>query len=164
MAILKDEVKVFIVQALACFDTPSQVVEAVAENFSVKIDRMHVQKYDPTKRAGVDLAKKYVTLFHETRRKFMDEVSEVPIASRAFRLRALQSMYNSAIKRNNIVLAKDILTEAAKEVGDFYVNKKLTNNDDTNLIMTMFAQVGGNSLPIVKPEPGGRLIEQEDED
>ncbi len=31
MATLTDDVKAFIVQALACFDTPSQVVDAVKE-------------------------------------------------------------------------------------------------------------------------------------
>ena len=32
MAALRSEVKAFIVQALACFDTSSQVVEAVRKN------------------------------------------------------------------------------------------------------------------------------------
>lgn len=32
MAALQNDVKAFIVQALACFDTPSQVVEAVQRN------------------------------------------------------------------------------------------------------------------------------------
>lgn len=35
MATLKDNVKLFIVQALACFDTPSQVVEAVKQEFGL---------------------------------------------------------------------------------------------------------------------------------
>ncbi|WP_122869605.1 DUF2280 domain-containing protein, partial [Pseudomonas viridiflava] len=39
MAALKHEVKSFIVQALACFDTPSQVVEQVKQEFSIEISR-----------------------------------------------------------------------------------------------------------------------------
>lgn len=34
MATLKGEVKAFIVQSLACFDTPSQVVESVKKNLA----------------------------------------------------------------------------------------------------------------------------------
>ncbi|MDU2882953.1 MAG: DUF2280 domain-containing protein, partial [Enterobacter sp.] len=39
MATLKGEVKAFIVQPLACFDTPSQVVELVKKEFGLSITR-----------------------------------------------------------------------------------------------------------------------------
>ena len=39
MAALKGEVKAFIVQSLACFDTPSQVVDAVKKEFGITIPR-----------------------------------------------------------------------------------------------------------------------------
>lgn len=52
MATLTDDVKAFIVQALACFDTPSQVVDAVREGFGTEVSRMQVQSYDPTKKAA----------------------------------------------------------------------------------------------------------------
>ena len=43
MAALKSEVKSFIVQALACFDTPSQVAEAVKNEFGVVLSRQQVE-------------------------------------------------------------------------------------------------------------------------
>lgn len=43
MATLKNEVKSFIVQALACFDTPSQVVESVKNEFGVVVTRQQVE-------------------------------------------------------------------------------------------------------------------------
>jgi hypothetical protein len=36
MAALKPDVKAFIVQMLACFDSPSQLVEAVQKEFGIK--------------------------------------------------------------------------------------------------------------------------------
>ncbi|ELY5205712.1 DUF2280 domain-containing protein, partial [Yersinia enterocolitica] len=49
MAALKPEVKAFIVQALACYDTPSQVVAQVKQEFSLTLTLQQVSSYDPTK-------------------------------------------------------------------------------------------------------------------
>lgn len=37
MPALNDDQKLFIVQALACFDTPTQVIEAVKQEFGVEV-------------------------------------------------------------------------------------------------------------------------------
>ena len=37
MAALKSDVKAFIVQALACFDTPTQVSQAVKQEFDIDV-------------------------------------------------------------------------------------------------------------------------------
>ena len=47
MPTLTDEVKEFIVKGLACFDTPSQVAEAVRVNFGIEVSRQQVFSYDP---------------------------------------------------------------------------------------------------------------------
>ncbi|EOX8993106.1 DUF2280 domain-containing protein, partial [Pseudomonas aeruginosa] len=86
MAALNSELKSFIVQALACFDTPSQVVEAVKNDFGIVVTRQQVESHDPTKAAGKGLAKRWVTLFHDTRKRFREETAEIPIANRAYRL------------------------------------------------------------------------------
>ncbi|MCT9272449.1 DUF2280 domain-containing protein [Acinetobacter baumannii] len=49
MATLKEPVKIFIVQSLACRDTPQEVAELVKQEFGVDIDRVQVATYDPTK-------------------------------------------------------------------------------------------------------------------
>lgn len=125
MATLKNEVKGFIVQALACFDTPSQVVEQVKQEFGVEISRQLCESHDPTKRAGVNLAVKWVTLFHDTRKRFREETAEIPIANRAYRLRALGRMAVKAESSKNMALTAQLLEQAAKEVGDVYVNRRL---------------------------------------
>lgn len=125
MAALKNEVKGFIVQALACFDTPSQVVQAVKEEFGIEISRQLCESHDPTKRAGLTLAKKWQVLFHDTRKRFREETANIPIANRAFRLRALGRMAEKAENSKNMALTAQLLEQAAKEVGDVYVNRRL---------------------------------------
>ncbi len=125
MAALNNEVKGFMVQALACFDTPSQVAAAVREEFGIEVTRQQCEAQDPTKRAGRDLAKKWVTLFHDTRKRFREETAEIPIANRAYRLRALGRMAVKAENSKNMALTAQLLEQAAKEVGDVYVNRRL---------------------------------------
>ncbi|MCC9162854.1 DUF2280 domain-containing protein [Alcaligenes sp. MMA] len=124
MATLSEAAKRFIVQALACYDTPTQVAEAVKEEFGIDVPRNQVGQYDPTKVSGKDLAKKWCDLFWDTRKKFRDEVSEIPIADQAFRLRQLHRMLNDAMKRKNVVLASQLLEQAAKETGGMFTNKR----------------------------------------
>lgn len=124
MAALSNEVKAFIVQALACFDTPSQVAAAVREEFGLEVTRQKCEAHDPTKRAGRDLAKRWVTLFEDTRKRFREETAEIPIANRAFRLRVLGRMAEKAENMKNMALTAQLLEQAAKEVGDVYVNRQ----------------------------------------
>ncbi|SFX17407.1 hypothetical protein SAMN03159390_00625 [Pseudomonas sp. NFACC49-2] len=125
MAALQNDVKAFIVQALACFDTPSQVVEAVQKEYGVTVTRQQVETHDPTKTSGKGLAAKWQTLFHDTRKRFREETAEIPIANRAYRLRAMNRFVERAESMKNIGLAMQILEQAAKEVGDVYVNRRL---------------------------------------
>jgi hypothetical protein len=125
MAALKNDVKAFIVQALACFDTPTQVSQAVKQEFDVDVTRQQVEQHDPTKRAGVNLAAKWQTLFHDTRKRFREETAEIPIANRAYRLRGLGRMAEKAESMRNLALTAQLYEQAAKEVGDVYVNRRL---------------------------------------
>lgn len=124
MATLNNEVKAFIVQALACFDTPSQVAASVKDEFGLELTRQKCEAHDPTKRAGRDLAAKWVTLFHDTRKRFREETAEIPIANRAYRLRALGRMAEKAESMRNMALAVQIIEQAAKECGDVFVNRQ----------------------------------------
>ncbi|EPZ6108513.1 DUF2280 domain-containing protein [Pseudomonas aeruginosa] len=140
MAALNSELKSFIVQALACFDKPSQVVEAVKNDFGIVVTRQQVESHDPTKAAGKGLAKRWVTLFHDTRKRFREETAEIPIANRAYRLRALGRMAERAEGMRNMGLAIQILEQAAKEVGDVYVNRQAK------------AEGGGEQVPPTRVE------------
>jgi hypothetical protein len=125
MAVLRSEVKAFIVQALACFDTPSQVVAAVKTEFGIEISRQQCESHDPTKYAGQGLGQKWADLFHRCRTRFREETADIPIANRAYRLRTLGRMAEKAEHMKNMALTAQLLEQAAKEVGDVYVNRRL---------------------------------------
>ncbi|MDK1749420.1 DUF2280 domain-containing protein [Klebsiella pneumoniae] len=124
MAALKGEVKAFIVQSLACFDTPSQVVESVKKEFGLCITRQQVESHDPTKANGRGLAQKWADMFNATRERFQNEISDIPIANKAYRLRVLQRMSTTAENMKNIGMTAQLLEQAAKEVGEAYSNKQ----------------------------------------
>ncbi|MCK1125316.1 DUF2280 domain-containing protein [Enterobacter bugandensis] len=123
MATLKGEVKAFIVQSLACFDTPSRVVELVKKEFGLSITRQQVESHDPTKANGRGLAQKWVDMFNATRERFQNEISDIPIANKAYRLRVLDRMATRAEGMKNLALTAEIIEQAAKECGDAYTNK-----------------------------------------
>jgi len=132
MAALSSEIKTFIVQQLACFDTPSQVVEAVKTEFKVDVSRQVVEGHDPNKRAGQKLAQRWVDLFNETRERFKAETADIPIANRAVRLRALNRMANKAEGMKNMALAAQLIEQAAKETGGAYTNRQQHEHSGPN--------------------------------
>jgi hypothetical protein len=144
MATLTDGAKRFIVQALACYDTPQQVADAVKEELGVDVHRAQVAQYDPTKQSGSKLAKKWRVMFDDTRKRFREETAEIPIAQRAFRLRAMNRMLERAERSKNIPLAAQLLEQAAKEMGDTFVNRQRSDSKEggeqpqpTQVVMTV---------------------------
>ncbi|HDZ9012346.1 TPA: DUF2280 domain-containing protein [Klebsiella quasipneumoniae subsp. similipneumoniae] len=123
MAALKPEVKAAIVQMLACYDTLSIVVDAIQKDYGIKVTPQQVESHDPTKVSGKGLAKKWVDLFNRTRDRFLNEISDIPIANKAYRLRALDRMMTKAESMRNMALAASLMEQAAKECGDAYTNK-----------------------------------------
>ncbi|WP_180069363.1 DUF2280 domain-containing protein [Acinetobacter sp. YH12112] len=122
MAALKEPVKIFIVQALACRDTPQEVADAVKQEFKIEIDRRQCASYDPTKLAGKNLSKKFVELFNKTRADFDAGLIDIPIANKHYRLK----QYQKQLERNskNVVMSLKILEQAAKDCGGQFTNKQ----------------------------------------
>lgn len=121
---LTDEARAYVVQALACYDAPSVVREAVKKEFGITITPQAVEAYDPTKRAGAKLSEKWKAMFEETRRTFLEDTARVGISHRAVRLRALQRMVEKAENMSNLALASQLLEQAAKEMGNAYTNRR----------------------------------------
>ncbi|ASP85019.1 DUF2280 domain-containing protein [Sinorhizobium meliloti] len=129
-----DEVKTYVVQALACFDSPAVVAKAVKAEFDVAISPQAVEAYDPTKRAGRKLSQRFRLLFEETRKTFLEDTATIAISHRAVRLRALQRMAEKAETQGNMVLAASLMKQAAEEVGNAYTNRReLTGKDGKDL-------------------------------
>lgn len=124
MARLTAEIKVFMLQQNACFDQPSAVVKAVQEEFGVTVTRQTVESYDPTKATGRGLAQKWQDIFWDTRKKFLDDTSQISLAHKSVRLRMLDKAAKKAEQHGNTGLLLQVLEQAAKETGDAYTNRR----------------------------------------
>lgn len=136
MAALSTEVKAFIVQSLACFEPPTKVIDLVKQEFGVDVSRQQVSQYSPGNAMAANLSQKWVELFKSTRERFQSEISDIPIANKAYRLRVLDRMMNNAEKMKNIALATEIIEQAAKEVGDAYTNRQKIEHTSPDGSMT----------------------------
>ena len=162
MAKLTDDVKLFIVIGLARHLTPSQVADAVKEEFGLVVDRMQVQVYDPTKAQGKALSQKLRDIFYKVREEFINEASKVPIALRNYRFQTMQLVLNRALERKNDVLALSVLEQAAKEEGGHYYRSGITKPSDSPNPMEEFMrqlnEINGSSIPIAH-DVEGEVIE-----
>jgi hypothetical protein len=121
MPVLSDEIKEFIVNSLACFDTPSQVAEAVRANFGIEVTRQQVHEYDPA--CSRPPAQRWIDLHAATRRALLSEAAEIGIAHKMVRLRILDRLTHRC-ERNGVALTLACLELAAKECGGFYENRR----------------------------------------
>ncbi|NNH86237.1 MULTISPECIES: DUF2280 domain-containing protein [Acinetobacter Taxon 24] len=127
MAALKEPVKMFIVQSLACFETPQQVADAVMQRFGIEIDRRQCENYDPTKFAGRNLSKKLKDLFEQSRNDFRKNIEDIAIANKAFRLRELQNMYEDSGKNKRA--KQNLLKQAFQETDGRVTKQEITGKD-----------------------------------
>ncbi len=129
-----DAIKRAVVQRLACFDTPSVVVKSIKADFGVEISMQAVEAYDPNKVAGRKLSEALRELFAVTRKTFLEDTANIAISHRAVRLRALQRMAEKAEAQGNMVLAANLMKQAAEDVGGAYTNRReLTGKDGKDL-------------------------------
>jgi|GEM_PF-1963733 len=122
---LKEEQKIFITTRLAAFNRPSKVVKEFSEVFGERIDRRRVHYYDASCPGNTRLGQKWRKLFWSLRDEFLKRVEDIPMSYKAYRLRQLQALYEQAIDAANIPLAKELLEQAAKEMGEAYSNRRL---------------------------------------
>ena len=129
MAALNTKVKAFIVRGLATYMTPSEVVDAVKQEFDgLEVTRQQVSKYDPDKASGINLSDKWKQLFVKHRKDFNNEIDSIPIANKAYRLTMLDNMVRDAFESKNRPLVAKLLEQAAKEVGEVFTNRHKVNH------------------------------------
>lgn len=138
MAALKEPVKIYIVQALACRDTPQEVVDQVKQEFGVDISRSQCECYDPTKYSGRNLSQKYVELFESTRAKFDEGLIDIPIANKYYRLKQYQRQLD---RTRNVKTALKILEQAAKDIGGQFTNRQEITGKDGGPLQTVNSDV-----------------------
>ena len=126
---LPKTIKKRIVEHLACFQTPADVVELIAEEFDVKLTSRHVRAYDPAS-FQFAAAARWLEYYAAVRKRYKEEIGEIAIAHRKYRLEQLQATIDVAMGVLNrgsdgwLEASEQIrkaVETAAKEVGDCYV-------------------------------------------
>jgi len=121
---ISEAAKTFIVQSLACFDTPSVVAAALQAEYGVTISRQAIEGYDPTKAAGARVANRWKEVFDATREAYLVDLAKIGISHKAVRLRVLQRMVDKAEDKGNSALVAQMLEQAAKEMGGAFTNRR----------------------------------------
>ena len=135
MAVLTAEQQTFIVVRLACFESLKEIGAELKEEFGIEVDKRQIQNYDAT-RGGKKPGTRWVTLFEETRKRFLTDVSDIPIANMAVRLRRLERLYTRTEEGKNTPLAADLLKQAAQDIGGAFTNQRQLTGKDGGPIET----------------------------
>lgn len=132
MAALPTAVKLHIITALACFESPTQVATSVQAQFGLALSRQRIEAWHPERVAGAKLDTEWRAIFADARKRFLDELDNIPIAHRSYRLRQLGRILERAEEAGNIQLSNQVLEQAAKEVGDVYVKRRRSERADSS--------------------------------
>lgn len=120
------EVKTFMVVRFAMWNTPSEVVAMVKEEFGIDVPTNTARMYRCTDADQRDtknrVSKELVDLFHATREAHTKELARHPVAERGYRLHKIGEMVEKCIARNNFGMASKLLEQAAKEAGNQFTN------------------------------------------
>jgi hypothetical protein len=90
----------------------------------IELDRRQVFDYAPYGSHRDRCAQKWRDLFDPTRAQFHENIAEIPIAHRAYRLRQLDDMFQRSNARGSYALGAQLLAQAAKECGDVLKNQQ----------------------------------------
>lgn len=116
----------YIVERLAMWDRPADIVREFAEAFGKAVSLQQVLNYDASRGwARERMAKDLARRFDETRKRFVAEVEDVALAHKTFRLRRLQALAERAEQMGNVTAAAAIYEQAAKEMGGAFTNVRL---------------------------------------
>ena len=122
---LTDVEKAFVVQELACFGSPKEVSETLMEECAVQLAPQNIECYDPNKRAGQNLSKKWRVLFEHTRQAFLDHVeTQVPHAHKAVRIKKLAGAADAFENAGNYMGMALMLEKIARELGNVHTNRR----------------------------------------
>lgn len=127
---LTNEVKRYIVRALACFETPTQVAESVKEAFGLALKRQRIAAYDPEVKAGAKLSKAWRDEFYRTRKAFLRDTNAIGISHLPYRLRAIERMLLKAEAAGDTPLALRCLQQAAEDAGGIFTNARVVTTRD----------------------------------
>lgn len=113
---LPDTVKRRIIERLACYHSHAEVVVLIEQEFGVRLTPRHIRAYDPSSFQFVG-SRKWSEYFQIVRQRFVNEVGNIAIVHKSYRLGRIQEMLDVATDQGDFRLAMKLLEQAAKEVG-----------------------------------------------
>lgn len=119
---LPESIKRRIVEHLACSRPHPEVAELIADEFEVRVTPRHVRAYDPTSPEFAG-GQHWYDYYDEVCQRCAHEVGQIAIASRVFRMRQLQALFDRAMDRGDVRQAMRLLEQAAKEMGGRFVRR-----------------------------------------
>lgn len=122
MAHLTAQQQAFIVVRLACYESLKAIGLGLKEEFGIDVDKRQIENYN-ARRPSNKPAPKWCALFEETRKRFLEELIDIPIANTAVRLQRLERLYVRTEEGKNTPLAADLLKQAAQDVGGSFTNR-----------------------------------------
>jgi hypothetical protein len=135
MARLTEGQKVFIITRLACFVEPAEIQSALRHPtkelqgelglgaVGLDVPLSTLSHYNPTNSCA-KLSAKLRELFGETRRRYLTDVSDIPVAHQAARLRYLQRLVDDPNVARNPGVLMGALKQAAEDVGGVFTNRR----------------------------------------
>lgn len=129
MAELNDAQKLELVEELACFVSPKEIIARFRQEHGVELSYNQVGLYDPT-RTYFEAGDKWREVFDNRRKRFLEDVDAVPASSQAFRLHRLNEGAEKARLQGNYKLMAELLEQAAKEQGGLLTNQRSMRIDD----------------------------------
>ena len=132
MAELTEPQKREIVEGLAAFQSPSSIIDHFRSAHGLSLTHKQIGRYDPTK-PYFDAGERWRAIFEAQRRAYLENIAEVPVAHKAYRLTILQEGVDAARAAGNWVLVMQLLKQAAREVGGALTNGPIESSADRPL-------------------------------
>jgi hypothetical protein len=126
MANLSEQQKREIVEALAGFQSPSAIIAHFRSAYGLDLTHKQVGRYDPT-RSYYEGGEGWREIFEARRKTYLEDVSAVPAAHKAYRLNMLQEGIDAARSAKNWTLMAQLLKQAAEEEGGALTNVRKVN-------------------------------------
>lgn len=122
---LTTEIKVFIVRRFACFESTREVRKAVEDEYGLELSGPAVARYNATNASGeASMGQELKELFWTTRKRFEEEIEDIGIVHKAYRLQKMDEMERKARAKEDFKSASDLLKQAAEELGGAYEKGK----------------------------------------
>jgi hypothetical protein len=113
------EQQLYVVEELARYRRPSDIVVAVRETFGVEITRQTVHGYHPE--FNPKLGNRWREAFAEARERFKADRDAHPVACLSYRLQEISRIYLDA---RSPAFQLRALEQAAREMGGAYTNRR----------------------------------------